>query len=59
MKYLGLNMVIRKEDSLGLWELVLKRKTMGAGKMIQALGTLAVLAEDPGSIPSTYMMAHL
>ena len=52
-------MVIRKEDSLGLWELVLKRKTMGAGKMIQALGTLAVLAEDPGSIPSTYMMAHL
>lgn len=47
-------MVIRKEDSLGLWELVLKRKTMGAGKMIQALGTLAVLAEDLGLDPSIH-----
>ena len=30
----------------------------GAGEMAQRLRTLTVLAEDPGSVPSTYMAAH-
>jgi hypothetical protein len=31
---------------------------MGTGKMAQPLRALAVLPEDPGSIPSTHMAAH-
>lgn len=37
----------------------IKRASRGAGeKMAKLLKTLAVLPEDPGSIPSTYMAAH-
>ena len=30
-----------------------------AGEMAQHLRALAALAEDPGSVPSTYMVAHV
>jgi hypothetical protein len=38
----------------------LKKKTIkqGAGEMSQWLRVLAALPEDPGSIPSTHMIAH-
>jgi hypothetical protein len=33
-------------------------KSIGAGEMVQRSKALAVLPEDPGSIPSTYMVTH-
>jgi hypothetical protein len=33
-------------------------KCRGAGEIVQWLGPLAALLEDPGSIPSIYMAAH-
>ena len=35
----------------------LKIDTSGAGEMAQWLRALSALAEDPGSIPSTHMVA--
>ena len=37
---------------------LLKIRVWGTEQMAQRLRTLAVLPEDPGSIPSTYMAAH-
>ena len=36
----------------------LRFSSWGAGEMAQQLRTLAVLPEDPGSIPITHMAAH-
>jgi hypothetical protein len=39
-------------------KLPIKTKSGMPGKMAQQEKTLAALPEDPGSIPSTYMVAH-
>jgi hypothetical protein len=36
---------------------VLKGKKM-VGELVQRLRALAILLEDPGSVPSTHMAAH-
>lgn len=35
-----------------------KTVRLGAGEMVQWLGTLAILEKNPGSIPRTHRMAH-
>jgi hypothetical protein len=40
-------------------ELGLRFMEVGAGKMAQQLRATVALPEDPGSIPSTHMTAHI